>query len=588
LAGLSLNFFKTANADSIARFRFFAFRFWAKGTTRILSRMSVTLTEKLLADAAGWEVMKRARAYLEQRQVLSSFWSPPLLRGVVQADGVSFRASLVIHNGIDIENLCNCRDAREWGKICAHGVAVGLHWLKAQQPEMPAPAPAKSSSPARKTSSLRRDAAGEPAELCVIFPPNFEQAVARGKVMLVLEARWSGGRAPLNALPPNRAFAFSSADNAIIERLETLTNGETPALLQLELKDFAALLPLLAGHENLTLGKSGAVNVTRTPLALPLRATLETNGEITLALSGKPAAFTRVGDWVWQSQTLQPLGLPPLAQHIFQAPVRVPRSQVPLFLSQQWPQLLAAGGVETNFQPEDFSLAPQPPRFLLALKGGLAQLGALLQCAYGARILTPGVTSADEAVWLPDPEIPTRYAARDFAAEQAALARLQRSGFSRPDAQGKMQLAGQNAVLNFLAREFPKLQREWSVTLDEQLENRTLKNIERVEPQFHITSSGTQWFDLGVVFAASGGEQFSAAEIQRLILSGPHQPFTGGFSGSHFEIARRLENPSARRVARTRGKAKRRSETGMPAARRFGKRAASVSKTRRRVAAFFA
>ena len=310
---------------------------------------------------------------------------------------------------------------------------------------MPASAPAKSSSLARKTSSLRRDAAGEPAELCVIFPPNFEQAVARGKVMLVLEARWSGGRAPLNALPPNRAFAFSSADNAIIERLETLTNGETPALLQLELKDFAALLPLLAGHENLTLGKSGAVNVTRTPLALPLRATLETNGEITLALSGKPAAFTRVGDWVWQSQTLQPLGLPPLAQNIFQAPVRVPRLQVPLFLSQQWPQLLAAGGVTANFQPEDFSLAPQPPRFLLALKGGLAQLGALLQCAYGARILTPGVTSADEAVWLPDPEIPTRYSTRDFAAEQAALARLQRSGFSRPDARGRMQLAGQNA-----------------------------------------------------------------------------------------------------------------------------------------------
>lgn len=47
-----------------------------------------------------------------------------------------------------------------------------------------------------------------------------------------------------------------------------------------------------------------------------------------------------------------------------------------------------------------------------------------------------------------------------------------------------------------------------------------MRNIERVEPQFQITSSGVQWFDLGVVFAASGGETFSAAEIQRLILSG--------------------------------------------------------------------
>lgn len=107
-----------------------------------------------------------------------------------------------------------------------------------------------------------------------------------------------------------------------------------------------------------------------------------------------------------------------------------------------------------------------------------------------------------------------------MTAERAALARLQRSGFVGPDAQGRLQLAGQNAVLNFFAREFAALQREWTVTVDEHLEQRTLKNLERVEPQFQITSSGVQWFDLGVVFASGSGETFSAAEIQRLILSG--------------------------------------------------------------------
>ena len=274
--------------------------------------------------------------------------------------------------------------------------------------------------------------------------------------------------------------------------------------------------------------------VTKTPLKLPLRATLEANGEIMLALKGGGDAsspsrsatgasqppFVMVGDWVWQNQTLSPLGLPPAAKDVFSAPVRVPRSQVPQFLSQHWPQLQAAGSVEANFTLDDFTLEPQAPRFLLALKGGLVQLGALLQCAYGPRIMTVGVTASDESVWLPDPEAPTRYSTRDFNAERTALGRLQRSGFSAPDSHGKFQLLGQNSVLNFLAREFPKLQREWNVTLDEQLENRTLKNLERVEPQFQITSPGVQWFDLGVVFAASGGETFSAADIQRLILSG--------------------------------------------------------------------
>jgi len=103
---------------------------------------------------------------------------------------------------------------------------------------------------------------------------------------------------------------------------------------------------------------------------------------------------------------------------------------VPQFLSQHWPQLQAAGGAEANFRLEDFTLEPQAPRFLLELKGGLVQLGALLQCAYGPRIMTVGVTASDESVWLPDPEVPTRYSTRDLNAERAALARLQRSGFS--------------------------------------------------------------------------------------------------------------------------------------------------------------
>ncbi len=479
--------------------------------------MSIELTEKLLSEAAGWDVMKFARASLAQGQVISSYWAPPLLRGVVQSGGSSIRASMVIKSNSDIDNLCTCREAREWGKICAHGVAVGLHWLNAQKKEAVAPAATKIA--AKKNPSLVRAADGEPAELFFILPPNFDQAAARGRIMLVIEAKWGGGRGPLNALPKGRPFAFSAQDNLILDAMEKWTEGETPALLQLETKDFATLLPVLAEHPNITLGKSTEVTVTNKPFALPLRATLESNGEITVALKEKAAALAVGEDWVWRNSTLQPLAVTPSLKHIFRGPVRVARMQVPAFLSRL-PELQASGQVETNFKLEDFALQPQAPRFLLELKGGLAQLAARVQCSYGSRIMTLGVTDADEVVWLADPAVVTRYSTRDVSAERAALARLQRQGFSAPDSSGKLQLLGQNAVLNFLAREFPKLQREWTVTLDEQLENRTLRNIERVEPQFQITPSGVQWFDLGVVFATSSGETFSAAEIQRLILSG--------------------------------------------------------------------
>jgi superfamily II DNA or RNA helicase len=481
------------------------------------------LTETLLREAAGWEVMKRARYYLEQDKVLSSHWAPPLLRGVVQDGEASFRASMVIKSQTDIENLCTCREAREWGKVCAHGVGVGLHWLRAQA--VPVTLPKAEEGRRDATPTRRRDACatilrepgGEEAELYIILPPNFEQAVARGKIMLVLEAKWSGGRCPLDALPKGRSYAFPASDNAIIDRVEELAGG-TPALLQLETKDFASLLPVLVDHPNITLGKSSPVTVTRTPLRLPLRATLEENGEILLALTQKMAPPVMIGDWVWRGASLQPLGLPATLQEVLRGPVRVGRQQVPEFLNLAWPKLQAYG-VEANFQPQDFTLEPQAPRFLLELKGGLAQLSALLQCAYGSRIMTTGATAPSEGIWLPDPASPRRYSTRDFAAENAALARMQRQGFLGPDAQGRLQLNGQGAVLNFFAREFPKLQREWEVTLEERLERSTVQNIERIQPQFRI-SSGVQWFDLGVVYASGSGETFAPADIQRLLLSG--------------------------------------------------------------------
>ncbi len=493
--------------------------------------MPVELTEKLLSNAAGWDALKRARAYLAQDQVLSSFWEPPLLRGVVQAGGASFRASMVIKGSVDLENLCTCREAREWGKICPHVVAVGLHWLAAQNPSASAgrasalgraaasggstPAPHRTVGP-----RISRDAAGTPAELFIILPPNFVEAAARGKVMLVLEAGWDGGRLPLNALPNDRAFAFPESSSRVIDRLEELA-GQTPGMVVLEMRDFLPLLPMLAGCDGVTLGKKARVEISRDPFAPPMRATLEKDGQITVQLrvpGGLPPVLG--GQWVWREHRLQPLALTGPLAALGQGPLRIPRAQVPVFLNQFWPVLRACGDLEANFSENDFVVEPAPPRFLLDLKGGLAQLTAILQCAYGPRIMTLGVTRADEAAWLPDPASTTRYAARDLGAERAALARLQRAGFSGPDPQGRMQLNGQNGVLSFFAREYPRLQREWEVTMEERLDRSTRQNLERIEPRFQVTPSGVQWFDLGIVYESTGGERFSAAEIQRLLLGG--------------------------------------------------------------------
>ena len=83
------------------------------------------LTAELLSRIAGWEAVKQARGIVAAGRVREATWAPPRLTGLVQEGGASLRTGLVIHDAINVDNLCACRTARRDGIICAHAVAVG-------------------------------------------------------------------------------------------------------------------------------------------------------------------------------------------------------------------------------------------------------------------------------------------------------------------------------------------------------------------------------------------------------------------------------------------------------------------------------
>jgi len=480
-----------------------------------------TLSDQFFAKIAGWEAMKQARALLAGDKVLSSNWSPPVLKGVVQEGTTSYRAGLVIKDDVNIDNLCTCRASREWGTICAHSAAVGLHHLRGEIAPEPAGKPAAQAQPKpQAVSILKRSATdGEPAELFVILPPGLDQAIARGKMMLVFEAKWRRGRSPLNALPKTETFRFSPRDMALLDRVEALAAGQIPAMLTLTPEDFANLLPPLIGHERVTLGKNTVVEILSEVWSPPLRAELQANGEIVLALAEKTVLPVLVGDtWAWLQPQFRRVAIPQQHMAVLRGPIRISRSHVPLFVSRDWPAFAANGNATANFSASDFIVETEPPSIILELRGGLAQLDALLQFRYGQRILTAGASAAEP--FMADPDSPRRYLTRDLIVERAALTRLQHAGFSGPDDQGRLRLAGNDRVLSFFARDYGRLQREWQVTMDERLQRSSSQNLERIEPRFEITPSGVQWFDLNVSYATATGEKFSAADIQRLILSG--------------------------------------------------------------------
>jgi len=504
----------------------------------------VLLTEKLFADMAGWEVMKRARSYLEAGQVLSSNWSPPVIKGVVNAGGTSYRAGLVIKGATDVENLCSCKDSREWGTICAHSVSIGLHHLRREQiskgelkpddglatkpPTMGGMSkPLVPAVPARKQGNgLKFAEEGQPSEelkLHVVIPPNFAAAAAKGKAMMFLEGESGGRRQPLNTFPKIILYRCDAQDRALYQEAEALAEGEVPAMLVLTTAQVAGLLPKLVGHPRISVGKQAAVEVSKQTWRAMVKATLDPKGEITVSTGAMPAdAVLLTGgaqNWVFQKNRFQPVILPPVLLAAAQGPVRLKRSEVPIFLTRDWPQLQAVCEVQSNFKLEDFSCETSPPKFLLHLHGGLAQLHGQLQCAYGVRIHTVGKATADDGMWQADPDSPTRYITRDTTAEKAALDRLLKYGFSRPDELGMCHLVGEDRVLNFMAREYPRIEKEWQVTLEERLQRSTEKNLERIEPEFRVMPSGERWFDLEVNFAGES-ERFSAMDIQRLLLSG--------------------------------------------------------------------
>ncbi len=109
----------------------------------------------------------------------------------------------------------------------------------------------------------------------MILPPNFIQAAPEGKVMLVLEAVWGGDRRPLNALPLNVAFQFSPQDSSLLDAVEALGGGDTPGMKVLPFGNFLRLLPVLAGHPRLSLGRAQSLTITLTPFRLAVEAALE-------------------------------------------------------------------------------------------------------------------------------------------------------------------------------------------------------------------------------------------------------------------------------------------------------------------------
>ena len=529
------------------------------------SAAPVQLTEKLLINAGGWDAIRHARALRETGRVSGAHWSPPMLQGFVREGEKELRSGLKILSASNVENICTCRVSREYGTICAHSLAVGLAVVAGKaSPGEPGALDSRSTAPASQRNLSAAAAPqksplalpfhadpGAEARLHVILAPDLTTAWNKGQLLFGLELSVGARRGMFGAVGLNPTAALLPDDFEVAERLAKLTGTVPGGMSFVNRAQFLELLPLLANHPRLTLGKTGKLAVSADPLRPLLRATMNADGSLELAvklpegsriLSADGRAYLlRPGA---SQTTLQPLapGLPAAYHSLFETTTRrLPANQAAAFLNLEWPKLEPFFDLRSEAIPGAAAAAPaatvaavEPgrPQWVLSLEGSLHQLGARLQAIYpNKRIISLGNTPERETFTYPAPNAaPGTLHTRNQAAERAAIGRLISWGFHGPDTGGNYFLRGEDGVLRFFAMGLPDWQRDpaWQVTVGSRFQS-VSKQIEVITPEVAVRGSGEDWFEMELNLTGSSGERFSAHEIQRLLqMGGGHTRLRNG------------------------------------------------------------
>ncbi len=497
----------------------------------------IPVTEKLLINTGGWPAMKAARTMVEAGRVSEPRYDAPMLTGFVREGAKNYRSGLRIKGMIDVENLCTCWESRSAGKICAHSIAVGLALLT------PAPAVAVVTEPAKKEELAEPPqfvalgtAKASSIALHLILPPNFMSAWAKGQVMLVIEAekiagaakgvaKQGGNRTLLSALRTSGTFACDEADLALIEALRAFPGVFATGMASSSRDAFLRLLPALQNHPRVTFGKTAPAVISSEFVRPSLEIEQRKNGGITVKPKAMPETmllWNATDAWLLRKQEFIRCGeaLPAGAAHLLGSPLQLEGDTALKFLAFDLPRLRAAFEIITHevLLPEIIQASPV---IELRLAGTLNSVTGELLCRYGDRSPIKAATNEQDQFVFRDPENPARLLLRNTPVERAAVERLEKAGFARTDAGGFV-LHGQPEVVRFFAIDYPKFQRDWTVTLTAQVQNWSAE-IERVTPRLEIVGSGVDWFEVRYSLLAPGGQEFSNAEIQQLLRSGRNQ-----------------------------------------------------------------
>jgi superfamily II DNA or RNA helicase len=479
------------------------------------SMSPVELSERFLMDTGGWQAMKHARALVEMGRVVSFKYVPPILQGLVREGTTEFRAGLKINTRTNVENLCSCRESRDWGKICPHSLAIGLAFLRPREPAKPiVPRPVLPKGPV-----LSVDGDGPVIKMFLIVPPTFLSGWERDQITLGCEVECAGKRTLASALDRGRTYTCSPEDRAVLERLREFNDGALPGMMILNREQFCRCSELFIGHPRISLGRNKPVSIVGESIKPELLVEELPDRRWKLSTVLPAGTTTLLGPqsaWSWAEEKLQPIsaGLPSLYLPVLREPIVLSAEQANHFLANELNSLRQFFEIDPVAVPEPAK--PGLPDVFATFEGSLNFLNAKLQFLYGKRMITMGASAAAENfVYATEKGNSTR----NPQFEKSCAEELFLAGFQGPSLHGDYSLKGQNAILAFFAQVLPGLQKRWKVSVGSRFATVT-REIEQIGPRFEIVGSGVDWFEFSYSLESARGDRFSNAEIQRLLQSG--------------------------------------------------------------------
>jgi len=509
-----------------------------------LSVMYPPITQKILIDWGGTQVLRDAQAMIDDGLVLEASYDPPHIRGAVRWNNRELRTSLKILPDGSAESQCPCYANRERGIICPHVIAVGLTLVRrATDPEREA----KYREELRRASHVaalneqkyhRRvgpDTPGAiPARIRAKLSPQWAEAFSStGRLAMSAEVEYRGRVMPVDEVPTHVPLSLSKRGESLLYVLEDISQGPAGGKLELAPADFVSILRLHAGR-TLPRADDSPATVNRARLSTLLRMDVDReNGELIL-IAHTELPFMKAGQfplyivsgreaWVYGADNFWPLEavFPSPYHDIYKHPIAVPRPNVLRFLENELPVLRKSVPVESDITLDLFTTEPATPASRLLVRGSPASLSAILYAEYDGIVLTAGKPDAKGQFAAPDPDDIMRYTVRNPEAEALALQIAADAGLPGPRGDQLVSIVGKRNVLNFLGTHLPALRRRgWRVDLRGRVSG-FLDSLDFATPIVRISDIDKgDWFDVGFDFEDGQGRSLSHADVQRALRKG--------------------------------------------------------------------